>query len=407
MTINDYDISEFDLYDLPEDFIDNSYEYYNALREKDPVHQNPDGSFIVTSHKDLVDIYRNHDVWSSDKKEEFKPKFGNSSLFEHHTTSVVFTDPPDHTRIRKIFQYAFKPKALTNIENDINKLVGEYINEIPEKNTFNFVSDFSFRLPVDVVCNVLGVPKTDRSLIRDWARDILGALEPNLTEDQFKNGCDAVNSFKAYLDEQVALRKRNPKLNKEGEVLSTLIDAENAGISLSKTELLHQCIFMLNAGHETSTNMLSHGIHELIKNKDEFRLLKKDFTQVNTAVEEILRFQPPIQINNRRSKKETVIGNTTVPKGTSVHMIIPGGNRDPKQFDKPDIFKISRKPNRHLSFGLGIHICAGNSLARIEGRVALSRIISEFRDINLVSLPKLAKRIRFREIIELPLEFKR
>ena len=201
--------------------------------------------------------------------------------------------------------------------------------------------------------------------------------------------------------------KKNPKLNKEGEVLSTLIDAENAGISLSKTELLHQCIFMLNAGHETSTNMLSHGIHELIKNKDEFRLLKKDFTQVNTAVEEILRFQPPIQINNRRSKKETVIGNTVVPKGTSVHMIIPGGNRDPKQFDEPDKFKISRKPNRHLSFGLGIHICAGNSLARIEGRVAFSRIISEFKDINLVSVPKLAKRIRFREIIELPLEFTR
>ena len=407
MTINDCEINEFDLYNLPEDFIDNSYEYYNALREKDPVYLNPDGSYIVTSHKDLVDIYRNHDVWSSDKKAEFKPKFGNSPLFEHHTSSVVFTDPPAHTRIRKIFQHAFTPKALINIENDINKLVGEYVNEIMEKNTFNFVSDFSFRLPVDVVCNVLGVPKTDRSLIRDWAREILGALEPTLTENQFKNGCDAVNSFKDYLSEQVDFRKKNPQLNREGEVLSTLIDAKNAGIRLSTTELLHQCIFMLNAGHETSTNMLSHGINELIKNKDEFRLLRKDLSQVNTAVEEVLRFQPPIQINNRRSKKHTVIGNKTIPKGTSVHMIIPGGNRDPKQFDEPDKFKISRKPNRHLSFGLGIHICAGNSLARIEGRVAFGKIISEFRDINLVSVPKLAKRIRFREILELPLEFTR
>ncbi len=407
MIKNNFNITEFDLYQPPPDFIDNCYGYYNALREKDPVHQNPDGSFIVTSHKDLVDIYRNHDVWSSDKKEEFKPKFGNSSLFEHHTTSVVFTDPPDHTRIRKIFQHAFTPKALIKIESDIKKLVGEYVKEIPEKSTFNFVSDFSFRLPVDVVCNVLGVPKTDRSLIRDWARDILGALEPTLTKDQFKNGCDAVNSFKGYLDEQVTFRKRHPNLNREGEVLSILIDAENSGISLSKMELLHQCIFMLNAGHETSTNMLSHGINELIKNKDEFRLLKKDLDQVNTAVEETLRFQPPIQINNRRSKKEAVIGNTTVPKGTSVHMIIPGGNRDPKQFDEPDKFKISRKPNRHLSFGLGVHICAGNNLARIEGRVAFRKIVSEFKDINVVSIPKIAKRIRFREIIELPLEFSR
>ncbi len=407
MIIDDYQIHEFDLYNLPEDFIDNSYEYYNALRERDPVHRNPDGSYIVTSHKDLADIYRNHSVWSSDKKEEFKPKFGNSPLFEHHTTSVVFTDPPDHTRIRKIFQHAFTPKALIKIESDIEKLVNEYVNEIIENDTFNFVSNFSFRLPVDVVCNVLGVPKSDRSLIREWAREILGALEPTLTDQQFKNGSDAVNSFKDYLEEQVELRKKNPRLNKEGEVLSTLIDAEDAGISLSKTELLHQCIFMLNAGHETSTNMLSHGINELIKNKEEFRLLRNDPSQINTAVEEILRFQPPIQINNRRSKKETVIGNTTIPKGTSVHMIIPGGNRDPKQFYKPDMFKISRKPNRHLSFGLGIHICAGNSLARIEGRVAFSKIISEFKDINLVSAAKLAKRIRFREIIELPLEFTR
>ena len=145
----------------------------------------------------------------------------------------------------------------------------------------------------------------------------------------------------------------------------------------------------------------------MINNKDEFRLLKRDLSKINTAIEEILRFQPPIQINNRRSKKSTVIGDTIIPKGTSVHMIIPGGNRDPKQFDEPDVFKISRKPNRHLSFGLGIHICAGNSLARIEARAAFCKIISEFRDINLCSAPKLAKRIRFREIIELPLEFKR
>ena len=405
MTLTDRDITQFDLYNPPKDFTNNSYHYYNLLREQDPVHRNPDGSYVITSHKDLVDIYRNHTVWSSDKKEDFQPKFGNSPLFEHHTTSVVFIDPPDHTRIRKIFQHSFTPKALIHIENDIRNLVDNYINEIKEKTVINFVTDFSFRLPVDVVCNVLGVPKKDRGLIRNWARQILGALEPTLSEDQFRDGCDAVNKFKEYLEEQVNFRKKHPKLNKEGEVLTTLINAETSGIELSKTELLHQCIFMLNAGHETSTNMLSHGINELINNKDEYLSLKNDLSQINTAIEEILRFQPPIQINNRRSKKETILGGITIPQGTSVHMIIPGGNRDPKQFKDPDIFRISRKPNRHLSFGLGIHICAGNSLARIEGKIAFSKLISKFKDIHLISTPKVANRIRFREIQELQLEF--
>ena len=273
-----------------------------------------------------------------------------------------------------------------------------------DKKNIEFVSDFSFRLPVDVVCDILGVPKKDRALIRDWARLILGALEPTLTEEEFKNGCDAVKNFKNYLKEQVDLRKRKPHLNREGEIISTLINAQSSGIELSEVELLHQCIFMLNAGHETSTNMLSHGINEFISNKDEFILLKNNPDKINSAIEEILRFQPPIQVNNRRNKQETILGDTLIPEGSSVHMIIAAANRDPKQFSNPDNFSVSRQPNRHLSFGLGIHICAGNTLARIEGKVAFSNLISQFKDFNLISKPKIANRIRFREIEELKIE---
>ena len=253
----DFDINKFDLYNPPNDLVENSYHYYSLLRKNNPIHKNPDGSFIVTSYDALVEIYRNNSLWSSDKKNEFKPKFGNSSLYEHHTTSVVFIDQPDHTRIRKIFQHAFTPRALAHIESNVEKLVKNYISELKEKKVIEFVSDFSFRLPVDVVCDMLGVPKEDRTLIRDWARLILGALEPTLTDEQFKKGCDAVSNFKNYLKDQVALRKRRPELNRDGEIISTLIEAQASGIELSEVELLHQCIFMLNAGHETSTNMLS------------------------------------------------------------------------------------------------------------------------------------------------------
>lgn len=395
-------IESFDLYNPPSDFINNVYKYYNLLREKSPIHKNSDGSYILTRYKDLVGVYRNFKVWSSDKRTEFGAKFGSSPLFEHHTTSVVFVDPPDHTRIRKIFQQAFTPKSILGLERNINKLVDSYLVMMHAKKKFDFVSDFSFRLPVDVVCSVLGVPSEDRHLIRDWAHKILGALEPKLTHKQFNEGSSAVINFKQYLKDQIKFRKTHKDINKANEVLSLLIEAE--GLELSETELLHQCIFMLNAGHETSTNMLSHGLNELINHKDQYKLLQKEPGRIDTAIDEILRFQPPIQINNRRCLEKTKIGDVVVPEGTSVHMIIAGANRDPLQFFKPETFDISRSPNRHLSFGLGIHICAGINLARVEAKVAFQSLMSSFREINLLKKPKVANRIRFREIKEMQIE---
>ena len=395
-------IESFDLYNPPSDFINNVYKYYNLLREKSPIHKNSDGSYILTRYKDLVDVYRNFNVWSSDKRTEFGAKFGSSPLFEHHTTSVVFVDPPDHTRIRKIFQQAFTPKSILSLERNINKLVDSYLVMMHEKKKFDFVSDFSFRLPVDVVCSVLGVPSEDRHLIRDWAHKILGALEPKLTQKQFNEGSSAVINFKQYLKDQIKFRKTHKDINKANEVLSLLIEAE--GLELSETELLHQCIFMLNAGHETSTNMLSHGLNELINHRDQYKSLQKEPGRIDTAIDEILRFQPPIQINNRRCLEKTKLGDVVVPEGTSVHMIIAGANRDPLQFFKPETFDISRSPNRHLSFGLGIHICAGINLARVEAKVAFQSLMSSFREINLLKKPKVANRIRFREIKEMQIE---
>ena len=395
-------IESFDLYNPPRDFIDNIYKYYNLLREKSPIHKNCDGSYVLTSYKDIVGVYRNFKIWSSDKKNEFGAKFGSSPLFEHHTSSVVFVDPPDHTRIRKIFQQAFTPKSILGLEKAINKLVDSYLVMMNDKKKFDFVSDFSFRLPVDVVCSVLGIPTEDRHLIRDWAHKILGALEPKLSPKQLDEGSSAVVSFKQYLKDQIKFRKTHKNINKANEILSLLIEAE--GLELSETELLHQCIFMLNAGHETSTNMLSHGLNELIHHRDQYKLLQKEPRRIETAIDEILRFQPPIQINNRRCLETTILGDVIIPKGTSVHMIIAGANRDPLQFVEPDTFNISRSPNRHLSFGLGIHICAGINLARMEAKVAFLSLMSSFKEINLSKKPNVANRIRFREIKEMQVE---
>lgn len=393
--------SSFDLTQVPPEYLADPYGFLDGLRQTNPVYANPDGSYVLTRHQDIEAIYRQPSLWKSGKKLAFSQKFGDSPLYEHHTTSVVFIDPPDHTRIRKLFQFAFTNKALKSFEPRITALVDGYLDEMADGGGMEIVSGFSFKLPIEVVCDMLGVPAEDRLLLRDWANAILTALEPRITEDQFNKGNKAVDEFKAYLRDLLKHRRAHPDSANENEVLQVLADAEADGEKLTEIELLHQCIFMLNAGHETSTNMLSHGINELLRHPDAFRQLRHDPELINPAVEEILRYQAPIQINNREAAEDTMVGDVMIPKGTTVHMMINAANRDPAAFDNPNKFDISRKPNRHMSFGLGIHICAGNNLARLEARIAFSRFADRFPNAALVDRPIIANRVRFREIEKL------
>ncbi|MBT4046246.1 MAG: cytochrome P450 [Rhodospirillaceae bacterium] len=395
------DVSDFDLMDLPADYVPNAHSYFAALRQASPIHRNRDGSYILTRYDDLVTAYRDPRVWSSDKKAAFGPKFGTSPLFEHHTTSLVFVDPPDHTRIRKLFQSAFTRKSLAALEPRIHALVDGYLDELADGGEMEFVSGFSFRLPVEIVCDMLGVPTSDRLLIREWALSILGALEPVMTDQQFQDGCAAVDNFKAYLRDRVKERKANPDGGRDGEILTALIEAEEEGEKLTEIELLHQCIFLLNAGHETSTNMISHGAHEMLRHPGEIEKLRADATLIDSMVEEVLRFQAPIQINNRRALHDTKLSGTAIPAGSVVHLMIGAANLDPAQFPDPECFDITRRPNRHLSFGLGIHICAGNALARMEAKIAFAKLFQRFPNLRLVAPAALSDRIRFREVTEL------
>jgi cytochrome P450 len=401
VTVLDFDPLTFDIQAVPGPYLADPYGTLAALRDVAPIHVNPDGTYVLTRHADLVQVYRDPAVWSSDKRADFAPKFGDAPLFEHHTTSVVFTDPPDHTRIRKLFQSAFTPKALTAFQPRITSLVDEYLDRLEDQRGMEVVEDFSFRLPIEVVCDLLGVPREDRELLRGWANAILTALEPKLTDVQLAAGNRAVVDFKDYLRDLITHRRAHPDGAKDTEVLTVLADAEADGERLTEIELLHQCIFMLNAGHETSTNMLSHGIHEMLRHPDQVIALRDDPSLIDTCVEEVLRFQAPIQINNRRSLSDSTVGGVALPAGTTVHMMVNAANRDPAQFPDPDKFDIARAPNRHLSFALGIHICVGNTLARLEARIAFLRLFQRFPKLALESPAKIAPRLRFREIEKL------
>ena len=388
----------FDLQNVSEDYLVDPYRVLAELRAQSPVHKNTDGTFVLTCYADIVQTYRDPMIWSSDKRATFKPKFGNTPLFEHHTNSIVFIDPPDHTRIRRLFQSAFTRKALAAFVPRITNLVDEYLNRLEDQRQMEIVEEFSFRLPIEVVCDLLGVPRQDREFIRGWANAILTALEPTLVQKQLDDGNQAVVDFKQYLRDLIAYRRAHPHDAQDTEVLTILADAEADGKRLTEIELLHQCIFMLNAGHETSTNMITHGIHEMLLNPDQIGLLSEHPDLIEPMVEEVLRYQAPIQINNRRANSDQILSGVTIPADTTVHMMINAANRDPAQFSNPDRFDITRRPNRHLSFGLGVHICAGNALARVEAQIAFQRLFHRFPKLALTIPAVIAPRLRFREV---------
>jgi len=391
----------FDLQNVSENYLVDPYRVLAELRAQSPVHKNTDGTFVLTCYADIVQTYRDPMIWSSDKRATFKPKFGNTPLFEHHTNSIVFIDPPDHTRIRRLFQSAFTRKALAAFVPRITNLVDEYLNRLEDQRQMEIVEEFSFRLPIEVVCDLLGVPRQDREFIRGWANAILTALEPTLVQKQLDDGNQAVVDFKQYLGDLIAYRRAHPHDAQDTEVLTILADAEADGKRLTEIELLHQCIFMLNAGHETSTNMITHGIHEMLLNPDQIGLLSEHPDLIEPMVEEVLRYQAPIQINNRRANSDQILSGVTIPADTTVHMMINAANRDPAQFSNPDRFDITRRPNRHLSFGLGVHICAGNALARVEAQIAFQRLFRRFPKLALTIPAVIAPRLRFREVSSL------
>ncbi|MFZ2986702.1 cytochrome P450, partial [Ideonella sp.] len=252
--------ASFDLRALPPDFYANPYPVYALLRETAPVRRMPDGSYFLTRYADLVAVYRDAQTFSSDKKVEFTPKYGEGApLLEHHTTSLVFNDPPLHTRVRKLIMGALTRRAITDMEPGLVTLVDSLLDAIEARGGGDLIEDFASAIPVEIIGNLLGVPHADRGPLRDWSLTILGALEPKLTPEQEALGNQSVSEFAAYLQTLVAERRKNPG-DPEHDVLTRLIQGEENGEKLSETELLQNCVFILNAGHETTTNLIGNAL---------------------------------------------------------------------------------------------------------------------------------------------------
>ena len=390
----------FDLAAPPPGFVDDPFVVYDALLRHAPVLPQPDGSYVLSRHADLDRIYRDTTLYSSDKKAAFGPKFGvGSPLFTHHTTSLVFSDPPLHTRVRKIMTSALTPRALARMEPGLIETVDALLDRMPEQ--ADLIEDFAAAIPIQIIGNLLDVPMEERGPLRDWSLAILGALEPVLTEAQMARGHRAVEDFSAYLTDLVARRRARPG-DPETDVLTRLIRGEGAGERLSEIELIQNCIFILNAGHETTTNLIGNGL-ALLNDVPEARTqLQNDPALITPAVEEFLRFRSPNQLGNRETTAEVEIGGHLIPKGTNLHLVIGAANRDPAVFDAPETLDITRKPNRHLAFAGGPHVCVGLTLARMEGRIAIARFLARYPGYALEPGRVAGGRIRFRGYARLP-----
>jgi cytochrome P450 len=401
MTLDATAARDFDLKRLPADFIDDPFPYYRALREHDPVHRMPDGAYLITRWRDCDAVYRDARVFSSDKKVEFFPKYGDTPLFEHHTTSLVFNDPPLHTHVRRAIQMALSNRVIAEMEAGLTALVDRLLDAMEQKGSVDLIEDFAAAIPVEIIGNLLGVPHADRGPLRGWSLAILGALEPVLTAEQMKRGNDAVTDFAAYLTGLVADRRAHPG-DPEKDLLTRLIRGEHEGRKLTEAELLQNCIFILNAGHETTTNLIGNALEIFIRFPQERRRLIEEPALMKSAVEEALRFESSNQLGNRIVTEEVVLGGTSMSKGTLVTIGIGAANRDPEAFADPDRFDCARNPTRHLAFGSGIHMCAGMSLARLEGRVAIERFLQRFPHYAGDGAPTRSRRARFRGFVALP-----
>ena len=295
-------------------------------------------------------------------------------------------------------------RHIAAMEPGLIKLVDELLGAMESKGEVDLLGDFAAAIPIGIIGNLLGIPHDERSPLRDWSLHILGALEPVLTEQRATDGNRAVTEFLAYLKKLVDERRAHLR-DPETDVLTRLILGDEEGERLTENQLQHQCIFLLNAGHETTTNLIGNALLALSDRPDQKARLLGQLTSgelFKTAVEEFLRFDSPVQLGNRITTQEVEVAGLKLPPDTRINICIGGANRDPAQFSDPDRLDIDREPNRHVAFGFGIHTCAGLNLVRLEARVALSRFLERFPRYTLPGNHVRGRRARFRGFLHLP-----
>lgn len=413
---------------LVEGYQDRLYEIYRQYRENDPVHWSRDGfsamegCWYVFRYDDVSFVLkdprfvREHSVAVGEKIPSEVPTFPTpkagadpstwlitTSFWEMSGQWMLFRDPPDHTRLRQLVSKAFTPRVVEGLAGRIGEIARALLQPALRDGGMDLIADYAFPLPVTVIAELLGIPAADRGQLRKWSNALFAAINGFVTEETVREADQATTELSVYLARIIAERRQEPA----DDLLTGLIQAREKEDRLTEQELISMAILLLVAGHETTVNLIGNGTYALLKHPDQMALLRREPGLAANAVEEMLRYDAPVQMTTRFAASDMILGGKRIRRGDNVVVVIGSANRDPVANEDPDRFDITRREIRHLGFGGGIHYCLGAPLARLEGRIALTTLLSLTSEIRLLGgRPVYREGMVNRGLLSLPVELR-
>jgi len=396
-------------------FAENPYEEYRVERESEPIQQTPFGPWIVFSHAESVQLLRDvtlsvdvrkaMEILGEDPRDRAKMR---AELFPdkapREDTSILNIDPPDHTRLRKLVSSVFTPRRVADLAPMIERIVDEHLNAVADRGEMDLIADLAFPLPFAVISEMLGMPDGDSAQLREWSHTLVKILDFTIGPEELMAAVIAGENLREHIANVIEWKRSNLG----DDLLSALILAEDNGDVLSDVELVDQVNVLFIAGHETTVNLIGNGTWALLQNRDQLELLRDDPTVESTAIDELLRYDSPVQISRRITLEPIQVGGHDVAAGTFVLTSLGSANRDPAVFgptaDQLDLRRADAA--RHLAFGSGTHHCLGASLARMEGTIAITRLIRRFPELQAMSAPAWNGRLVLRGMDSLQLSLR-
>lgn len=410
MSENDLKTEKVAKYNLSSpEALENPYPQYHQMRAEDPVYFHPTQRlWVLTRYSDIVAVLSDPRFASSQDRSQFMPQAVREQLrplLSMLALQMPFLDPPAHTRIRTLVNKAFTPRVVEGMRariQDITDTLLDKVQQNPDR-SFEIIQELAFPLPITVIMELLGIPLADRDQLKKWSYNLTLFLGGVNTPQQMRLALQSQAEIQAYFQTLVAQLRQHPV---ENSLLSSLATVEEAGQRLRDEELYANCVLLLAAGHETTTNLIGNGILALLQHPDQLALLRQNPALITSAVEEFLRFDSPVQGTSRFPKEAVEIGGKQISEGQRVLLLLGAANRDPAQFNNPDRLDITRRDNRHLAFSHGLHYCLGAALARIEGQIAINSVIERFADLCFdEARPVERQQTSFRGLKALPLKF--